>query len=85
MLKIKHKHHLDFPHLTFPLTHGMQFSPVMADDDDLIQDIHQAIAQKDDNWELDERPDTNQLEQFWSRVEEDVLHDPEWVHFAQDS
>ena len=84
MLKIKHKHHLDFPHFTFPLTHAMQFSPIAADDDDLIQDIQQTRDRQDNNWQLEERPDTEQLQAFWQQVEQDVQSDPEWVHFSEE-
>jgi len=77
MLKLKHKHHLDFPHIVFPLTHDMAFSAVAADDDYIAnQQLH------DDNWQLDERPDTVELAQFWQTVENDVQNDPEWVHFS---
>lgn len=77
MLKMKHKHHLDFPHFTFPLTHNLAFEKVSVD-----QQMEENIRIHDDDWQLDERPDTAQLEQFWQRVEDDVSRDPEWVHFS---
>jgi len=77
MLKLKHKHHLDFPHIVFPLTHQMTFSSVTADDEDIA---HQQLH--DNDWELDERPDTVELAQFWQQVETDVRNDPAWVRFS---
>jgi hypothetical protein len=80
MLKMKHKHHLDFPHITFR-THEMALSPVTADDDELSQAIVDDPVTHDDVWELSERPDTEELTQFWSEVEADVANDPEWFKF----
>lgn len=84
MLRIKHKHRLSLPHLTFHMPHTMQLSPVMADDDELVQEIDAQAAVHENDWELVERPDTNELEQFWITVEDDVKNDPEWNHFAEE-
>lgn len=83
MLKLKNKHHLDFPHLTFSLPHQMQLSPVMDDGDEITAAIVNDPIDHDNNWELVERPDSEELERYWQRVEEDVKNDPEWVHFAE--
>lgn len=84
MLKLKHKHHLDFPHLQFNLMQPMQLSPVMADDDELSQAIDRDQEYQENDWELAERPDSQQLENFWSEVQRDVRHDPDWVDFSRD-
>lgn len=84
MLKLKHKHHFDLPHISFS-TSRMQLSPVPVDDDDeLTQAIVQDPVDHDDVWELSERPDTDELTQFWSEVETDVANDPEWFKFSDD-
>lgn len=79
MLKLKNKHHLDFPHLTFSMPHSMQLSPVTDDDDELTAAIVHDPIDHDDDWELVERPDTNELESYWEKVERDVRNDPEWL------
>lgn len=84
MLRMKHKHHLDFPHLTFSLPHAMQLSAVPADDDELSQAIAADPSTLENDWELVERPDPGKLEAFWSAVEADVQSDPEWATFAKD-
>ena len=78
MLKLKHKHHLDFPHLTFS-TPEMSFSPIPSDDDELTQAIEADAA---DTWELSERPDMGELSEFWSEVEADISTDPEWIKLS---
>lgn len=83
MLKLKHKHHLDFPHITLP-THPMELSPVPIDDDELSQAILDDPVAHDNVWELNERPDTEELTKFWSEVEADVAQDPEWFRFSED-
>ena len=62
----------------------MQFEPVTAEDDELIESIHNQMTQNDDNWQLTETPDSAELENYWSKVEDDVEHDPEWVWVDQD-
>ena len=83
MLKLKHKHHLDFPHITL-ISSSMQLSPVAADDDELTRAIEQDPASRDDVWELNERPDMGELSQFWDTVEADVANDPQWFRFEND-
>ena len=80
MLHLKHKHHLDFPHITFPM-HPMQLSPVADDDDELTAAIVNDPDAHDDNWVLGD-PDNQELEKFWTSVEDDVRHDPEWFRFS---
>ncbi len=60
-----------------PLT----LSAVCSEDDELIQDIEQSTEQP---WELVEVPDVQQLDQFWTGVEDDLKKDPEWFTFAED-
>jgi len=84
MLHLKNKHHLDFPHITFPSLHSMQLSPVADDDDELTAAIVNDPMDHDDNWQLGD-PDTKELEKFWSTVEEDVKNDPEWTDFSKDN
>lgn len=83
MLKLKHKHHLDFPHITLSAS-PMQLSAVPVDDDELSQAIVNDPVAHDDIWELSERPDMGELTKFWSDVETDVANDPEWFTFSED-
>lgn len=77
MLKIKQKFHLSLPHPSLP--HKLQFSPIEPEDDELIEAINGEMTETDDDWQLDERPDTNQLTQYWDKVEDDIQHDPKWI------
>lgn len=83
MLKLKHSHHLDFPHITFRQP-AIEFSPAPAEDDELLRAIEEDTAMRDNAWELSERPDMGELTQFWSEVEADVANDPKWFSFAKD-
>lgn len=85
MLQLKNKHHLDFPHLTFSMPHHMQLSPIADDDDDELTAaiVHDPIDH-DNNWELVERPDADELERYWDKVERDVQNDPEWFRFSEE-
>lgn len=83
MLKLKHKHHLDFPHITLSSA-PMQLSAVPIDDDELAQAIIEDPVAHDNVWELNERPDMGELTKFWSDVEADVANDPEWFRFSED-
>lgn len=40
--------------------------------------------QPSDDISLDESVDEASLEQYWSRVEEDIHNDPEWFHFSDE-
>ena len=83
MLQLKHKHHLDFPHITL-MPRQMELSPVPADSDELTQAIEQDVATHDDVWELSERPDMGELTEFWDHVEQDVANDPQWFRFENE-
>lgn len=83
MLKLKHKHHLDFPHITLS-PRQMELSPVANDDDELTQAIVRDSIARDDQWELSERPDMGELTEFWNHVEQDVASDPQWFRFEND-
>lgn len=83
MLEIKHKHNFELPHLSL-LDAPMQLSNVPIDNDELTQAIVQDPVTRDDNWELNERPDMGELTRFWSDVENDVANDPEWFTFNED-
>jgi hypothetical protein len=83
MLKLKHSHHISLPHLS--LAGGsMQLSPVPSDDDELTKAIESDSATGDNTWELNERPDVNDLTAFWSEVVEDVSKDPNWFRFENE-
>lgn len=80
MLKLKRTHHLDFPHLIENMAPAKQMalSPVADDSDELTQAIADDVAVQDDQWELVERPDSDELVRFWTTVEDEVTNDPEW-------
>ena len=84
MLKLKHKHHIDFPYITFTPLHSMALSEVSLDTDELAQAIVNDPIDHDDNWQLTENTDTEELEQYWATVEEEIKNDPEWVDFAKE-
>lgn len=84
MLKIKQKFHLSLPHAQVLSVRPLQFSPVSDDGDELTQAIANDPQVHDDNWTLDERPNETQLEQYWSEVEDDILHDPKWIKFSEE-
>lgn len=85
MLHIKQKFHLPLPHLPFTASKPLHFSTVKDDDDELTQAIVADPVQHDNKWQLSEHPDTVQLEQFWTEVEDDIQHDPKWISLADDS
>ena len=80
MLKIKRTHHFTMPDLSLR-SQAMQLSPIPDDGDELTQAIVNDVADRDNNWELSERPDMGELTQFWTDVETDVQNDPEWFKF----
>lgn len=59
----------------------MELSPISSESDELIQAIEDDIIRHDDNWTLEVTPDTERLEQDWSRIQKDVERDPTWAHF----
>jgi len=81
MLTLKHKPYLDLSSLIEELTPGRQvaFVPVTDDDDELTQAIANDDAEKDNLWELSERPDPDELNSFWTKVSEEARQDPDWV------
>lgn len=82
MLSIEPKHHFTLPLLT--TLQPMRFSPVVDDDDELTEAIAKDSNEHDDDWQLEETPDTNKLYEFWSEVESDVANDPNWFTFAEE-
>ena len=84
MLKLKH--HMHLPSLTLAARQPLHLAPVPVsddDDDELTQAIAADPADHDDNWTLEERPDTRELESFWTDVATDLKKDPDWTDFAQ--
>jgi len=57
----------------------MQLSSQEPENDELIQAIDDETVTSDDNWQLEERPDTKELTQYWDKVEDDIEHDPQWI------
>lgn len=83
MLKIKRSHHFTLPELRLR-SQAMQLSPIPDDGDELTQAIINDVDDRDNNWELSERPDMGELTQFWTDVEADVQNDPEWFKFSDE-
>lgn len=81
MLTLHHSHHFGLPHTTHS-SHKLELSPVVSENDELIQAIE--TAHDDDNWQLTGTPDVQQLDEFWTGVTEDLEKDPEWFTFADD-
>ena len=80
MLRLSTHHNL--PHLQSSHGgHGLQFSPVPVEDDELIQAIE---AGHEEPWQLDPTPDTTALSEFWAGVEDDLRGDSTWESFAED-
>lgn len=72
-------HYLSLPDFGLPMPRKMQLAPIPTDDgDELTRAIVQDPIAHDDNWELSERPDTDELESYWQHVEEDMQNDLEW-------
>ncbi len=82
MLQIKQKFHL--PHFVHSSTKPVAFGPVADDGDELTVAITDDPVQHDNNWQLEERPNEVQLEQYWTEVENDIQHDPTWIKFADE-
>lgn len=76
-----HSHHFGLPH-TKHSAHKLELSPVVSENDELIQAIE--TEQAADNWQLSSTPDVQELEQFWTGVTDDLEKDPEWFKFAED-
>ena len=75
MLEITPKFKLTLPKLHLPKR--MQFEPVVAEADELIEAIEADRAAHDDDWQLSERPDTTELVDYLSKVENDFADEPE--------
>lgn len=80
MLKLHHSLLPHLPELSLG-AHAMQLSPVESDADELIQAIEE--EHRKDSWQLD-ATDAQSLDEFWTGVENDLKHDPEWFSFADD-
>lgn len=83
MLKLKKHHTITIPSFLTP-AHHMQMSPVTSDDDELIDSIDNDQRNHDDNWTLEQRPDTEELTSYWNTVEKDIANDPQWIRFDDD-
>lgn len=81
MLTIKQKFHLKLPRLILP--HRMKLSSAESEKDELIEAITTDTTSHDDDWQLSERPDTQELDEYWDKVEDDVRHDPEWKQISE--
>lgn len=79
MLHLKHSYHFHLPKMTAP--RPLELSPVVSEDDELIQEIEASTMQP---WELVETPDVQGIDQFWNGVSEDLQKDPTWFSFADD-
>ncbi len=82
MLKIKQKFHITFPRFRL-WPHRLKLSRPTPENDELITAIDADSAVHDDNWQLSEHPDTKQLTEYWTEVEEDIKHDPEWQKISE--
>lgn len=74
------RHH--FKLLTPQSAQPLAFQPVQSEDDELIEAIES--ADDDGTITLDPVPDVQQLDSFWSGVEEDLQRDPGWFDFTDD-
>ena len=66
----------------FTLDRQLEFSPVRVSNDELIQEIEQPYTSEDSNWHLEPHPDVRQLDEFWSKVQQDLHADPTWNRFS---
>lgn len=83
-MRLNHSRHFHMPHVDLHTTR-MELSPVLADDDELSLAIDNEVSARENDWELEERPDTTQLDAFWSEVQQDIRKDPDWVDFSKDA
>ncbi len=83
MLKLKKHHTLSLPSVFLP-AHRMTLSPVVSEEDELLQSIEREQSAHDDNWTLEQRPDTEELTSYWDTVEKDIANDPEWITFSDE-
>jgi len=66
----------------FTIGRGLQFSPQRVSSDELIQEIDEQYTSADRNWHLEPHPDVRQLDEFWTRVQQDLHADPTWNRFT---
>ena len=69
------------PHFHVSHSRGLEFSPIPAEDDELLKAIE---AEHEDAWQLDPTPDTTALGEFWAGVEQDLHSDSTWNTAAVD-
>lgn len=81
MLKIRH--HFSLPHIAHA-SHPITLSEPGTENDELIQAIENDYITHGNDWTLTGTPDVKGLEKFWSQVEDDIRHDPEWFQFADE-
>ena len=80
MLEIKPKFNIDISVLPPIQLQAIPvgFDPPVEEDDELIQAIEEETTSQG-VWQLQERPDPTELENYWKKVETDIQNDPEWV------
>ncbi len=87
MLQIKQKllnFKFNFPRLNFSAPKPLEFSPDIEDNDKLMIAIEDDPITQENDWELEEHPSTESLEEFWSEVQADITSDPTWFKFAEE-
>lgn len=63
----------------------MQLSPVaIPDDDELSRAIENDAFERDNAWELTERPDVNELVKYWEFVAHDIRKDSKVLSLSED-
>lgn len=60
----------------------MTLGDVVEDHDELIESIEK--AREDDTIQLENTPNIEQLDAFWTGVQDDLKHDPTWYDFAEE-
>ncbi len=80
MLHLKSSHHFHLPHM--PSLRTLQLSPVVDDDDEILQSL--ATDHEEDTLVLEDVPNVQALDTFWNGVEEDLKKDPTWFDFANE-
>ncbi len=81
MLKLPRHFHLELPHLPAASSRPLQFSPATEDNDELLQAVQTDPDDHDDNWELTDRVDEGELDEFWNSVEKAIANDPSRASF----
>lgn len=78
MLALKKHFNLSLP-ISLTASQHLRLSPVVDEPDELIEDINSQSVTHDDTWALTPTPDTEELDKFWTGVEQDITHDPDWI------